>query len=295
MKTNQKQNHKLNKLAAVILTAGLAQNALASDNNADSDGTYWGIGIGSVLGAVIAGPPGAAVGATLGGAVGWGQDKDDELELSQIKLEQKSDALDASEMALRRQQSELHKARQKVSELTRSNAIQGKRLSELKSKSQNETVSNPTEQAWLAEIADHFSQEVYYRMGESAVPDYAESRLGQLKELLEQHPKLKVNLKGFADHRGSPEFNQKLAQSRAEGIRDSLINQGVSAERVSIEALGESSNLAQPGDSSNYILDRRVAIELLVSEVDANSVAAVDHPDEGELKLAELDTVGASE
>lgn len=269
----QHTNSPLKSIASLALIAALSQTANANDYSTqnDSDGTYWGIGIGTVLGAVIAGPPGAAIGATLGGTYGWGSDKDDALEASIAHLKQTNQALQTSQMELQKNRSELRQEQQRVSELSRSNSEKSIQLANLNK--ENAPRLTNEEQSLLENLATHYQQEVFFKNGEKAVPDYAQDRLLQLSEFLKQHPNLEISLKGFADHRGPAEFNEQLAKSRAESVRDLLIDNGVEVQRIDVQSMGESTVLAQPGDTGNYILDRRVAIELSVSHSPSETVA----------------------
>jgi len=276
---------KKNKLAIAVLAASVALSmtqtvSAAGDSlqdEAESTGTYWGVGIGSVIGAVIAGPPGAALGATLGGSIGWGQGKDTELDKTLIDLgnkaqvlERNHDALVLSEKKLKQHRTNLDKAQRKVTELRRSNALQSARLSDIELQDGRYAQGNDI----LQGVIEHYAQEVYYRNGQSDLPDYAESRLSSLTEFLNLHPKLQVILKGYTDHRGAPEFNEALAQDRVDGIRSALLDQGVDAQRITAQAVGEVGSPA--GDSGNYVLNRRVSIELSIHEPEILTVSEPD-------------------
>ena len=270
----QHTNKPLKSIAGLALIAALSNAANAEEVNSqsDNDGTYWGIGIGSVLGAVIAGPPGAAIGATLGGSVGWGSDKNDALDESLTHLDLAQKALETNEMALRRSRSDLHKERQKVSELTRSNNEKSIELSNLALAKSQALTGN--DHSLLETVTSHYQQEVFFKKGENKVPDYAQARIAQLSEFLSQHPNLEIALKGFADHTGSADFNERLAQARAESVRDMLVDNGIETQRIKVHSMGENNTIAQPGDSGNYILDRRVAIELSLAPAASHDVAA---------------------
>lgn len=56
---------------------------------------------------------------------------------------------------------------------------------------------------------------------------------------LAQHPSIKVVLEGHCDERGSEEYNLALGTSRAESLKQSLLQQGVSADRIQTTSLGK--------------------------------------------------------
>jgi len=95
-----------------------------------SSGTYWGVGIGSVLGAAIAGPPGSAIGAALGGGAGWTHDLDSELTLSEAEREQQLIELEQARIERDKRQTQLYQARSTVAELKSYNTLQDARLAD---------------------------------------------------------------------------------------------------------------------------------------------------------------------
>jgi len=277
----KKNTLKFNKLGMAVLALSLTQAASAEtgptyyeDDNASA---YWGVGIGSVIGAVIAGPPGAALGATLGGSIGWGQDKDQALDQSLLDLEQNEQALGKTQAALQQNKSALLKTKQAVSELSRSNAQQSAQLANLMM--QESGGEGTQDNNALQGVIGHYAQDVYFRNGESDVPTYAEARLTSLTEFLKSHPNLHVLLKGYTDQRGAADFNAALAQARVDGIKEALLEQGVDVSRVTTQAIGEAESLALTSDLANnsvdYVLDRRVSIELSISDQEMQPIASI--------------------
>ena len=53
------------------------------------------------------------------------------------------------------------------------------------------------------------------------------------------HPALKVLIEGHCDERGSDEYNLSLGESRADKIKNALIREGISADRIKIISLGK--------------------------------------------------------
>lgn len=56
---------------------------------------------------------------------------------------------------------------------------------------------------------------------------------------LASHPALKVRIEGHCDERGSDEYNLSLGESRADKIRNSLIREGISSDRIKVVSLGK--------------------------------------------------------
>lgn len=283
------------KLASVILLVSMSSGAFSAgpdlENSIESkESTYWGAGIGSVLGGIFAGPPGIAIGATLGGAFGWGQDQHDALEQTQEALKEQEDLASKKSSALSRQTEHLKSASARIGELKRAQLSQSEELNRLRAEldQKNKTLA----QSDLASVLNAYTQEVYFEKGQANVPGYAEERISDLATFLTRYPNIEVTLTGFTDQSGPASFNEKLSQARAEGVRDALHAQGVGLERMHIQSQGEAMANVAEGDQGNAILDRRVAIELNQSLIDelisSQEETVVPSQDIGETTLAEL-------
>ena len=58
------------------------------------------------------------------------------------------------------------------------------------------------------------------------------SNLYQIRELIDQCPGLKVEVQGYASQEGTPAHNQELSERRADRIKNWLIDQGVSPDKI---------------------------------------------------------------
>lgn len=253
------------KLLSVILLASISSASLATesehqDKSEGAESTFWGLGIGSVLGGVIAGPPGIAIGASLGGALGWGKDQNEALEQSQEDLRVQEALASESSSELTRQTERLKAASVHIGELKRRQKIQIEEMNTLRAEldQKNQTIA----QSDLSNVLEAYTQEVYFEKGQAGVPAYAKERIADLASFLTRYPNLEVKLTGFTDQSGPASFNEQLSQARAEGVRDALHSQGIALERMSIQSQGEARASVAEGDHANAILDRRVAIEL---------------------------------
>ncbi|GEM_PF-1113710 len=255
------------KLAAAVMAISLSQVTHAQEalpeNDSESHGAYWGVGVGTVLGAVIAGPAGAAIGAAIGGGAGWTHDLDAELALVEAERIQQSADLATAQLERDKGLAQLHQARSNVSELKRTNALQAARLADLLAEDKSYEIEPPK---LLKGLTEHYAQEVYFRNGESGVPDYALERLARLSKFLGEHPKLSVTLTGYTDQTGSVDANLNLARARVDGVREQLLSGGIDEARIQLNALGESTPKAKAGDVANYVLDRRVSIVLGIKD-----------------------------
>jgi peptidoglycan-associated lipoprotein len=56
---------------------------------------------------------------------------------------------------------------------------------------------------------------------------------------LASHPAIKVLIEGHCDERGSDEYNLTLGESRADKIRNALVREGVSSDRIKVISFGK--------------------------------------------------------
>jgi len=93
-------------------------------------------------------------------------------------------------------------------------------------------------------------------------PD-AREKLAKISGILLAYPGLKLQVEGYTDNVGSDEYNQKLSEQRAEGVKDYLVSQGVAENAVSSQGYGKSNPVADNSTSAGRAQNRRV--QLVVS------------------------------
>jgi len=79
---------------------------------------------------------------------------------------------------------------------------------------------------------------------------------------LKAHPELQITVGGYADERGSAEFNLALGLNRANAMRTALINGGIDASRILVISYGKEKQFCMEDTESCYQSNRRAQIEL---------------------------------
>jgi len=82
--------------------------------------------------------------------------------------------------------------------------------------------------------------------------------INEIFKLMKDNPDLKFSVEGHTDSQGDDDFNMKLSEERAKTVRNTLIEMGISSDRLTSKGWGESkpiSNNASPEDMAN---NRRV-------------------------------------
>lgn len=188
----------------------------------------------TVTGAAVGGPIGMMIGAISGAFIG-----------ETIK---KADTAEETAMSLSQAQAELYDLRQQLA----SNQIQVEQLEQL---------------AW-----HNLEFQLLFHTGSDELSDNGHRRLARLAEFLQSNSQLKVRLDGYADPRGTDEYNNVLSLYRAKNVRLTLEKMGVDSSRI--EAFSHGSKYALSQDPKQYAQERRVSIELFKADNDNNKTAS---------------------
>jgi len=73
---------------------------------------------------------------------------------------------------------------------------------------------------------------------------------------LAQHPSIKVVVEGHCDDRGSEEYNLALGTSRAESLKQALLQQGVSSDRIKTVSYGKEKPFCSQDDEQCWQQNR---------------------------------------
>lgn len=87
--------------------------------------------------------------------------------------------------------------------------------------------------------------------------------LDKVAELLEQNPRLFIEIGGHTDDKGSDAYNEQLSQGRAEAVREYLTGKWIEAERITAKGYGESKPEVLNDSEENRQINRRVEFTIL--------------------------------
>ena len=232
-------------LAAVsVATFGLPQDAHAAASKEENIGT----GSGAVIGGLAGGPVGifigAAIGAKLGESFGNKRESIDALETSLSGSEQQVANLSGEVKSLNGEVETLNGEVTRLQEVARPELV--------------------------ALMQAGIDMDLLFRTDEAALTAGTSDRLQRLAGMLAGMPEVHIQLDGFADERGSTEYNQGLSEQRVEYVRNLFIAAGVNPMRIHSAAHGES--VAEDATSDSFALERRVSVKLFIDN--STSVAA---------------------
>lgn len=80
---------------------------------------------------------------------------------------------------------------------------------------------------------------VFFKLASSVITPDQMPNVEMIAQYMKNHPKSKVVVKGYASQDGNLDFNIKLAQSRAESVKNALVKKyGINASRIQAEGEG---------------------------------------------------------
>jgi OOP family OmpA-OmpF porin len=101
---------------------------------------------------------------------------------------------------------------------------------------------------------------VFFDWDRSNIGTGAQSVLDAVAQEIAKNPPTSVNVVGHADTSGPDDYNQRLALKRANNVKDALIQRGVDASIIMVDARGEKELLVATPDNVREPANRRVNI-----------------------------------
>lgn len=101
---------------------------------------------------------------------------------------------------------------------------------------------------------------IYFDFDKSNVKNEYRSTILAHAEYLANHPDIHVRLEGYADERGTQEYNMALGERRGYSVFTLLTLQGVDSEQIETISYGEENPVSVGHDESSWRRNRRVEI-----------------------------------
>jgi outer membrane protein OmpA-like peptidoglycan-associated protein len=111
-----------------------------------------------------------------------------------------------------------------------------------------------------------FDSGLLFDFDSSVVKGAAQSNLTDLANSLRNYPDTEVLIVGHTDSQGSDSYNQGLSERRAAAAKNFLVTQGVPADRIRTEGLGEMEPVASNDTDAGRSQNRRVEVAIFASE-----------------------------
>lgn len=125
-----------------------------------------------------------------------------------------------------------------------------------------EEVKERFAQALAAQPPRPSSYVLYFETGGNVLTPESQAALVTIRKEIAERPASEVMVIGHTDRVGSVDGNDRLSKTRAEGLRDLLIESGVAADKLSAVGRGERDPLVPTEDEVDEPKNRRVEISV---------------------------------
>jgi peptidoglycan-associated lipoprotein len=105
---------------------------------------------------------------------------------------------------------------------------------------------------FLKEVRD-----AYFDLDKADLRADAREALAKTADFLKNYPSIKVNIEGHCDERGSTEYNLALGDRRAAAVKQFLVSQGISADRMSTVSFGKEKPFCMESTEACWQQNRR--------------------------------------
>ncbi|MDB5035793.1 MAG: von Willebrand factor type domain protein [Chlorobi bacterium] len=106
-------------------------------------------------------------------------------------------------------------------------------------------------------------QNIFFDFGKADLKPESFAEIDRLAALLNEYPRINVEIGAHTDAVGSDRDNQTLSQSRARSVVDYLIRKGIDESRLHAKGYGESVPVASNDNDEGRALNRRVEFKLV--------------------------------
>jgi OOP family OmpA-OmpF porin len=102
---------------------------------------------------------------------------------------------------------------------------------------------------------------VYFDFNSSTPTNESTSGINFLQKYLKANPSASADVVGYADEVGNSDYNQSLSKKRAENVKQTLVDSGINASRLTIVGNGEDTSVNKSSKEARQIV-RRVTFKI---------------------------------
>jgi outer membrane protein OmpA-like peptidoglycan-associated protein len=102
-----------------------------------------------------------------------------------------------------------------------------------------------------------------FEQGKSKITQSSFEELNNLVAMLNESPKMVIQLEGHTDFRGSPTANLRLSEDRVNAVKDYLVSNNINVDRILTKAFGGAQPLTQNNSAEARASNRRVEVRIV--------------------------------
>ncbi len=107
---------------------------------------------------------------------------------------------------------------------------------------------------------------VRFDTGKATLTTQAKANLDKLVPVFKDYADTNIEIYGYTDSTGSPEFNLTLSQKRAESVKDYLVSNGLLVSRFKTTGLGIADPIATNDTAEGRTQNRRVEFAIMAND-----------------------------
>ncbi len=149
----------------------------------------------------------------------------------------------------------LAEQRGQLAEQAQQEAVTARAQAEELQKSLEELQAKETQRGMVLTLSD-----VLFDTAQATLKPGADLALGRVAVFMREHPDTRLVIEGHTDSRGAESYNEDLSRRRAEAVRNALIANGITGDRVEAVGRGEAFPVASNDTRAGQQQNRRVEI-----------------------------------
>ena len=102
--------------------------------------------------------------------------------------------------------------------------------------------------------------DVLFDFDQSAIRSSETAKVAKLGQYMTDNPGVEIGIDGFADPRGTTQYNQPLSQRRVDAVKAALVSAGVPSAKILTGAFGEMRPKCGEATEACWQRDRRVEV-----------------------------------
>ncbi|MCI0513514.1 peptidoglycan-associated lipoprotein Pal [candidate division KSB1 bacterium] len=115
----------------------------------------------------------------------------------------------------------------------------------------------------VTNVGNNLFQDIHFEFDKSDLSQQAREILAEHARTLRANPRLRLQIEGHCDDRGTIEYNLALGDRRAHTVRNYLINLGIEAARLATISYGEERPLDPNSQEEAWSRNRRAAFVII--------------------------------
>lgn len=112
-------------------------------------------------------------------------------------------------------------------------------------------------------VSKQFERIILFDFDKATLRPEAIPIIDEIAELLRRYPRIRLEVQGHTDNIGTPEYNQRLSEARAQAVVDALVERGIDRRRLRPRGFGMTMPVAPNDTEENRQKNRRTVFKIL--------------------------------